>query len=92
MFTFQMSFALFDIKTDRSCHLSVLHMNQNEELGTKHIFGVITLLITNYLIFCRFNCFLSSYRFIYIIAILLQELIVFFLQDSSLLCVHGLFS
>ena len=27
----------------------------------------------------------------YLIAVLFKELIVFFLQDTSLLCVHGLF-
>ena len=41
-------------RTARSCHLSVLCMNQTEELATKRVFGVITLLITDYLIFLQF--------------------------------------
>ena len=48
-----MFFVLFGINTARSCHLSVLHMSQPEELATKHVFGVITLLITDYLIFLQ---------------------------------------
>ena len=39
-------------------------MNQTEELATKRVFVVITLSITDYLFSCRFNSFLSSYRFI----------------------------
>ena len=52
-FTYQMSFVLFGIKTGRSCHLSVFRMNPTEELATKRVFGVITLLITDYLIFLQ---------------------------------------
>ena len=44
--------------------MSVLCMNQIEEHATKRVFSVITLLIADYLISCRFNSFLSSYRFI----------------------------
>ena len=57
-----MSFVLLGIKAARSCHLSVLRMNQTEVTGL-----------------------------FYIIAVLSKEFIVFFLQDTSLLCVHGLF-
>ena len=45
-----MSF-FFGIKTARSCHLSVLRMKHSEELAMKRVFGVITFLITDYLIF-----------------------------------------
>ena len=44
---------LFGVKVARSCHLSVLCMNQTNELVTKHVFGVIALLITDYLIFLQ---------------------------------------
>ena len=40
-------------KTARSCHLSVLRINQTEELAIKRVFDVITLLITDYLIFLQ---------------------------------------
>ena len=48
-----MAFVLFGIKTAWSCHLSVHHMNQIDELATKRVFDVITLLITDYLIFLQ---------------------------------------
>ena len=32
----------------RSCQLSVLRMNQTDELATKRVFGGITFLITDY--------------------------------------------
>ena len=48
-----MSFILFGIKTARSCHLSVLRTNQTEKLGTKRVFGVTTLFITDNLIFLQ---------------------------------------
>ena len=67
-----MSFVLFGINTARSCHLSVLRMNQTDKLATKCVFGVITFLITDYLFSCRFNNFPSSYRFV-----LMQELKAF---------------
>ena len=42
-------------------------------------FVEITLLVSDYLFFCRFNSFLSSYRLFYCsIVVLSQELIVFF--------------
>ena len=49
----QISFVLFGIKTAWSCHLSVLHMNQTEKLAMKRVFGVIMLLITDYLVFLQ---------------------------------------
>ena len=48
-----MSFVLFGINTARLCHMSVVRMNQTEELATKRIFGVMTLFITDYLIFLQ---------------------------------------
>ena len=48
-----MSFVLFGIKTARLCNLSVLRMNQTDELTTKRVFGVITLLIADYFIFLQ---------------------------------------
>ena len=42
-----------NIKTARSCHLSVLRINQTEELAAKPVFGVMTLLITDYLTFLQ---------------------------------------
>ena len=72
-----MFFVLFGINTARSCHLSVLRMNPTEELATKHVFGVMTLLINDYLFSCKFNSFLSSYRFILYYCCSWQELIVF---------------
>ena len=50
---FKCLFVFFGIKTAQSCHLTVLHMNQTEELATKRVFGVITLLIIDYLIFLQ---------------------------------------
>ena len=47
-----MSFVLFVIKTARSC-LSVPRVNLTEELATKRVFGAITLLITDTLIFLQ---------------------------------------
>ena len=35
------------------CLMFCLRMNQTEELATKRVFGVITLLITDYLIFLQ---------------------------------------
>ena len=55
-------FCFVRYKSARSCHLSVLRMNQSDELATKRVFGVITLLTIDYLFSCRFNSFLSSYR------------------------------
>ena len=62
-------------------------MNQTDELATKRVFGVIALLITDYLISFRFNSFLCSYRFIlyYCCSFTVNSA---FLQETSLLCVH----
>ena len=79
-----MSFVLFCIKTARPCHLSFLPMDQTEDLATKRIFGVITLLITDFL--AGITAFSPVTGLSYIIAVHLQELIAFFLQDASLLC------
>ena len=50
----QLSKVLLHQNTARSCHLSVLRMSQTEELATKRVFGVITLLIADdYLIFLQ---------------------------------------
>ena len=46
-------FCFVRYETARSCHLSVFCMNQTDELATKRVLGVITLLITNYLIFLQ---------------------------------------
>ena len=51
------------------------------------VFNVLALLITDYLIFLQVE--LLSLGLSYIIAVLLQE--CSFLQESNLLCVHGLF-
>ena len=48
-----MSLVLFSIKTARLGHLSVVRMNQTDELATKRVFGVIILLITDYFIFLQ---------------------------------------
>ena len=83
------SFVSLGIKTARSCHLSVLRMNQTDELATKRLFGVTTLLIADNLISCsRFNSFLSSYRYY---CCYFTDVDSVLLQDSSLLCVHGFF-
>ena len=42
-------FCLFDIKTARSCHLSVLCMYQTEELETMHVFGEVMFIIDSWL-------------------------------------------
>ena len=47
-----MSLVSFCMNTARLCHLSVLRVNQTGQLA-KHVFGVITLLITDYLIFLQ---------------------------------------
>ena len=76
-------------KTARSCHLSVLRMKQTDELVTKRVLDVITLLITDYLIFFSgLTAFSPVTGLCYIIAFHLQVLIVFFLQDTSSSCGH----
>ena len=86
-----MSFVLFGINTARSYHLSGLRMHQTDELVMKRLFGVITFLITDYLFSCRFNSFLSGYRFILYHCCSFTGVDSVFLQDTSSLCVHGLF-
>ena len=71
--------------------LPVLRMNQTDELATKHVFGVITLWTTDYLFSCRFNSFLSSYRFILYYCCSFTGVDNVFLQVTSLLCVNVLF-
>ena len=71
-------------KSARSCHLSVLRMNQTDELATKRVFGVITLWTTDYLFSCRFNSFLSSYRFILYYCCSFTGVDTVFLQVTSL--------
>ena len=66
-------------------------MNPTDELATKRVFGVITFLITDYLFSRRFNSFLSSYRFILYYCCSFTIIDSVFLQDTSLLRVHGLF-
>ena len=66
-------------------------MNQTDELATKRAFGVITLWTTYYLFSCRFNSFLSSYRFISYYCCSFIGVDSIFLQDTSLLCIHDLF-
>ena len=83
---------LFGIKTARSCHSSVRLMDQADERATKRGFGEIMLLVTDCLIFAGLTVFSPVTGLYYIlIAVLLQELIVFSLQVTSLLCVYGLF-
>ena len=65
-----MSFVLFGLKTAWSCHLSVLRMNQTDELPTKRVFGVMMLLITDYLIFAGLTAFSPVTGLSYIIAVL----------------------
>ena len=45
-------------------------MSQTDELATKRVFGVITFLMPDNLFSCRFSSF-------HVVAVLLQELIVF---------------
>ena len=67
-------------------------MDQTNELAMKRVFGVITLLITDYLLPCKFNSFLSSYKLILHHRCSFTGVDSVFLQDTRLLCVHGLFS
>ena len=79
VYVFLRSLALFGIKTARACDLSVLCVNQSEGLATKRAFGVITLWITDYLIsFSGLTAFSPVTGLSYVIAVLLQELTVFF--------------
>ena len=72
-------------KTAQSCHLSVLRMNQTDELAMKRVFGVMTLLKTDYLIF------LQVYQLSLQLQVYFSSLLFFyrsdsiFLQDTSLL-------
>ena len=75
----------------QSCHFSVLRMNQTDELATRRVFCVITLLITDYLFSCKFNSFLSSYRFMIYYCCSFTGADSVFLQDTSLLCDHDVF-
>ena len=58
--------------------MSVLRRNETEELATKRVFGEITLLITNYLdSLAHLTAFSPVTGLSYIIAVLVQGLIVF---------------
>ena len=71
-----------------------MKINAYQQENDRHFagnFGVITLWTTDYLFSCRFNSFLSSYRFISYYCCSFTGVDSIFLQDISLLCVHGLF-
>ena len=54
------------------------------------MFGVITLLVSDYLISCKFNTFLSNYRFIlYFDNCSFTGVDSVILQVTSLLYIHG---
>ena len=52
-------------------------MNQTDELATKRVFGVIAWLITDYMLLAGLTAFSPVTGLSHIIAVLLQELIVF---------------